>query len=88
MLVFLFYFRVLTDGMNWGRVASLMYMAYLIIIKVAKKKAADNLPRFLRLIVSHVVRYIRENLASWIASQGGWVSKRLVSKVGGIVTSH
>lgn len=76
------------DEINWGRVAEVMYIAYLIIIKVAKQKAADNLPWFLRLIVRHVVRYIRENLARWIASQGGWVSKRLVSIVGGIVTSH
>ena len=84
----MFYFSAIDDGLNWGHVAELMYIAYLIIRNVARQRAADSLAWFLRLIVSHVVRYIRENLARWIASQGGWVSKRLVSKVGGIVTSH
>ena len=85
MWVFLFYFSAIDDGLNWGGVADLMYIAYRMIWNVARQRAIDSLRRFLRLIVRHVVRYIRENLARWIASQGGWVSKRLVSKV---VTSH
>lgn len=68
---FLFYFSAIDDGLNWRRVAELMFIAYLIIKNVARQRAADSLPRFLRLIVSHVVRYIKENLARWIASQGG-----------------
>lgn len=62
------------DKINWGRVAALMYIAYLIVITVVKQKAS-SLPRLLKIVVSHVVRFIKEKLARWIASQGGWVSK-------------
>ncbi|XP_078320168.1 bcl-2 homologous antagonist/killer-like [Crassostrea virginica] len=56
---------------NWGRVATLMYFAYFIIMRFAKEKA-KILPQFLKDIVSHVVRFIKEKLAGWIARQGGW----------------
>ena len=75
-------FRVFEDGIDWGRVAVVMYIAYLIILKGAKEKA-DSQPPFRKFVVSHVVRFIKEKLARWIASQSGWVSKRC-----GVVTSH
>lgn len=69
-------------GIDWGRVAELMIIAYLIIKNVAKQKVDSN-PRIQNVVVSHVVRFIKENLARWIASQSGWVSKPC-----GVVTSH
>lgn len=66
-------------GIDWGRVAELMIIAYLIIKNVAKQKVDSN-PRIRNVVVSHVVRFIKENLARWVASQSGWVSKRLVCK--------
>lgn len=74
MLMHFLFCRLFEDKINWGRVAALMYIAYLIVITVVKQKAS-SLPRLLKIVVSHVVRFIKEKLARWIASQGGWVSK-------------
>ena len=56
-----------------------MYFAYFIIMRFAKEKA-KILPQFLKDIVSHVVRFIKEKLAGWIARQGGWVSRLYLMK--------
>ena len=66
-------FRLFAEEINWGRVAALMCLAYRITMTVVKEKA-KKFAQFLRVIVSHVVRFIKEKIAGWIASQGGWVS--------------
>ena len=73
------WFRLFAKEPNWGRVATLMYFAYFIIMRFAKEKA-KILPQFLKDIVSHVVRFIKEKLAGWIARQGGWVSRLYLMK--------
>ncbi|KAK3097916.1 hypothetical protein FSP39_014424 [Pinctada imbricata] len=70
-----FYLQIIHEGINWGRVAALMCLAYRIVMKVLKvRDRARQLTDFIRLIISHVVRFIHEIIAGWIASQGGWIS--------------
>lgn len=69
----MFCFRLFADEINWGRVSALMCLAYRITMTVVKEKA-KKFAQFLKVIVNHVVRFIKEKIAGWIASQGGWVS--------------
>lgn len=72
-----FCFRLFADEINWGRVAALMCLAYRITMTVVKEKA-KKFAQFMKVIVSHVVRFIKEKIAGWIASQGGWVSDQIL----------
>uniref|UniRef100_K1P6Q7 Putative Bcl-2-like protein antagonist/killer 2 n=1 Tax=Magallana gigas TaxID=29159 RepID=K1P6Q7_MAGGI len=63
--------KLFADEINWGRVAALMCLAYRITMTVVKEKA-KKFAQFMKVIVSHVVRFIKEKIAGWIASQGGW----------------
>ncbi|KAF6018430.1 BAX [Bugula neritina] len=59
--------EIFDDGQfNWGRVVMLFYFAY----KMAKK-AISNVP-IIRTIIEWVVKFIRDYVASWIISRGGW----------------
>lgn len=63
--------KLFADEINWGRVAALMCLAYRITMTVVKERA-KKFAQFLKIIVSHVVRFIKEKIAGWIAQQGGW----------------
>lgn len=67
-----FFNRLFSDGINWGRVAALLCFAYRLAIKKLKQKA-QQFASFLDLIIRHCIRFIKEKVANWIASQGGWV---------------
>lgn len=75
----IFCFRLFADEINWGRVAALMCLAYRITMTVVKEKA-KKFAQFMKVIVSHVVRFIKEKIAGWIASQGGWVSYKEICR--------
>lgn len=66
-------YRIFAEGINWGRVAALLCFAYRIVIEVSKEKASQ-FGQFVKLIVHHVVRFIREKIVDWIVQRGGWVS--------------
>jgi hypothetical protein len=40
------------------------------------KEKRGQFAEFVKLIVHHVVRFIREKIVHWIAERGGWVSQR------------
>ncbi|OWF49771.1 Bcl-2 homologous antagonist/killer [Mizuhopecten yessoensis] len=67
--------KLFSEGINWGRVSALLCFAYRIAMKVLRiKERASRFADFLRLIINHVVRFIKEMIASWIAHEGGWVA--------------
>lgn len=78
-IMLIFCFRLFADEINWGRVAALMCLAYRITMTVVKEKA-KKFAQFMKVIVSHVVRFIKEKIAGWIASQGGWVSYKEICR--------
>ncbi|XP_056464157.1 apoptosis regulator BAX-like [Gadus chalcogrammus] len=63
---------IFNDGITWGRVTCLFYLAYKFIYK-----AADHMNHMenIRIIISWVLQFIREQLHTWIAQQGGWGRK-------------
>ena len=69
------FYRIFAEGINWGRVAALLCFAYRIVMEVLKEKRGQ-FAEFVKLIVHHVVRFIREKIVHWIAERGGWVSQR------------
>ncbi|XP_067934291.1 apoptosis regulator BAX-like isoform X2 [Watersipora subatra] len=59
--------EIFKDGQyNWGRVVMLFYFAY----KMAKK-ALSNVS-IIRTVIEWVVKFIRDYVAGWIISRGGW----------------
>ena len=71
---------MLSGGVNWGRILTLFSFGYRIAVRVLQlgERIAD-FAQTLKNVVSNVVTFIRdtsEGIASWIASQGGWVSFR------------
>ncbi|TNN28653.1 Apoptosis regulator BAX [Liparis tanakae] len=60
---------IFTDGINWGRVVALFHLAYRLISKALTSNHLENI----RIIISWVLRFIRERLYPWLVQQGGWV---------------
>lgn len=75
-----FYFRIFAEGINWGRIAALLCFAYRIVKKVMKEKISQ-IGQFVKLIIHHVVRFIRERIVNWIVEKGGWVSVELSGEI-------
>ncbi|XP_059927291.1 apoptosis regulator BAX [Gadus macrocephalus] len=59
---------IFNDGITWGRVTCLFYLAYKFIYKALTMNHMENI----RIIISWVLQFIREQLHTWIAQQGGW----------------
>ena len=56
-----------SDGVyNWGRVGSLFYFAYKMVVKALNKIA------LIRAIINWVVNFITDYIAPWIIERGGW----------------
>ncbi|CAC5354874.1 BAX [Mytilus coruscus] len=56
-----------SDGVyNWGRVGSLFYFAYKMVVKALNKIA------LIRAIINWVVNFITDYVAPWIIERGGW----------------
>nr|AYC76539.1 apoptotic regulator [Perna viridis] len=56
-----------SDGVyNWGRVGSLFYFAYKMVMKALNKIA------LIRAIINWVVNFITDYVAPWIIERGGW----------------
>ncbi|KAM9860525.1 apoptosis regulator BAX [Aulostomus maculatus] len=60
--------RIFADGINWGRVVALFHLAYKLIYKALTTNHLENI----RLIISWVLQFIREQLYGWLVQQGGW----------------
>nr|AYC76540.1 Bcl-2 antagonist/killer protein [Perna viridis] len=63
--------KIFAEGINWGRIAALLCFAYRIVKKVMKEKISQ-IGQFVKLIIHHVVRFIRERIVNWIVEKGGW----------------
>ncbi|XP_068429125.1 apoptosis regulator BAX [Clinocottus analis] len=61
--------NIFADGINWGRVVALFHLAYRLIYKALTTNHVENI----RVIISWVLRVIRERLYRWLVQQGGWV---------------
>ncbi|XP_056464112.1 apoptosis regulator BAX [Gadus chalcogrammus] len=59
---------IFNDGITWGRVVALFHLAYKLIYKALTMNHMENI----RIIISWVLQFIREQLHTWIAQQGGW----------------
>ncbi|CAL8404889.1 unnamed protein product [Boreogadus saida] len=59
---------IFNDGITWGRVVALFHLAYKLIYKALTMNHRENI----RIIISWVLQFIREQLHTWIAQQGGW----------------
>ncbi|KAF7653055.1 hypothetical protein LDENG_00087920 [Lucifuga dentata] len=59
---------IFTDGINWGRVVALFHLAYRLIYKALTTNHLENI----RIIISWVLQFIRDQLYFWILQQGGW----------------
>ncbi|KAK0136864.1 Apoptosis regulator BAX [Merluccius polli] len=59
---------IFAEGINWGRVVALFHLAYRLIYKALTTNHMENI----RVIISWVLQFIREQLHTWIAQQGGW----------------
>ncbi|KAM9461246.1 apoptosis regulator BAX [Clarias gariepinus] len=59
---------IFTDGINWGRIVALFYLAYRLIYKAL----TQNHFEIIKHIISWVLQFIREHISAWIRQQGGW----------------
>lgn len=70
--------KLLTGGVNWGRILTLFSFGYRIAVRVLQLgESIVDFAQTLKNVVSNVVTFIRdtsEGIARWIASQGGWRS--------------
>ncbi|XP_062974994.1 bcl-2 homologous antagonist/killer [Elgaria multicarinata webbii] len=66
------------SGINWGRVIALLGFGYRMAIHVYQ----HGLTGFLRKIARYIAEFVlRNNIARWIAQQGGWVAALDLSNV-------
>jgi len=63
---------LLSDGLvNWGRIVVLLCFGYRVVLAAVRR----GLRAMLTQLVNFVVQFfVRENIAQWVASHGGWVS--------------
>ncbi|CAL8404882.1 unnamed protein product [Boreogadus saida] len=60
--------NIFNDGITWSRVVAIFHLAYKLIYKALTMNHRENI----RIIISRVLQFIREQLHPWIAQQGGW----------------
>lgn len=59
------------NGINMGRIIVLLaFVCYAIKLK----QGYENDEQIVKNIVFNVLRFLKEEISVWIASQGGWVS--------------
>ncbi|KAK7500098.1 hypothetical protein BaRGS_00008645 [Batillaria attramentaria] len=64
--------RIFADGINWGRILTLLSFGYRIAIQVLKNHAS-RFAEFLGRICKYVLTFlISEKITRWIADHGGW----------------
>ncbi|XP_045066627.1 apoptosis regulator BAX-like [Coregonus clupeaformis] len=63
------------DGINWGKVASLYFLVYMLI----HKAHTQNQPQVMVTIINWSLQFIRENHYSWISRQLVWIAVRKVA---------
>ncbi|CAF1337703.1 unnamed protein product, partial [Rotaria magnacalcarata] len=57
------------DGIyNWGRIVTLFFFTYKLIIKSLRDQPAS----ILQVLVDWTVRFVKELVAPWIVGKGGW----------------
>lgn len=62
--------ELFSDGIyNWGRIVTLFYFTYKLILKSLK----DQPSTILRCLIEWTVRFVREIVAPWIIRKGGWL---------------
>ncbi|KAM9832262.1 apoptosis regulator BAX [Neosynchiropus ocellatus] len=59
---------IFAEGINWGRVVALFHLAYRLIYRQLTSDRLENV----QIIISWVLRVIKDLLRDWIAAQGGW----------------
>lgn len=60
--------EIFIDGIyNWGRVVTLFYFAYKMIIRAIKKQVD-----IIKSIIRFVINFITDHIAAWIIERGGW----------------
>ncbi|CAF3290344.1 unnamed protein product [Rotaria socialis] len=58
------------DGIyNWGRIVTLFFFTYKLIIKSLRDQPAS----ILQVLVDWTVRFVKELVAPWIVGKGGWL---------------
>ncbi|XP_060916870.1 apoptosis regulator BAX-like [Labrus mixtus] len=60
--------NIFADGINWGRVVALFYLAYRLIYKAITSNHEENIG----IIFSGFLQVIREQLHTWLVQEGGW----------------
>lgn len=64
--------RLFQNGIAWGRIVALLCFGY-EMAKMYIKRGSGEIEKFLRKIVSWVVRFlVKEKIIDWIIKQGGW----------------
>ncbi|CAL9703745.1 unnamed protein product [Knipowitschia caucasica] len=58
------------DGITWGRIAVLFYVAGRLAFKLVQR----HLPESVRQLLQWTVEFFRTNLLGWIREHGGWIS--------------
>lgn len=66
--------EIFNGGINWGRIVALFSFGGSLATACMKK----DLPQLIDSIIEWIALYIDQNLATWIESHGGWVSKYLI----------
>ncbi|XP_020499863.1 apoptosis regulator BAX [Labrus bergylta] len=61
---------VFKDGINWGRIVMLFYVAG----KLAVKMVEVHLPQSVRDVLKWTLDFFKNNLLGWIVEHGGWIS--------------
>jgi hypothetical protein len=64
--------QLFSDGnINWGRIIVLLCFGYRVVVQVVRRGLTTLLTKFFRFVIEFI---IHENIASWIAAQGGWMA--------------
>lgn len=62
--------ELFSDGIyNWGRIVTLFYFTYKLILKSLRDEPAS----MLHFLIEWTVRFVREIVAPWIVQKGGWL---------------
>ena len=70
---FVFCFRIFAEGINWGRILTLLCFGYNMAIHVLRDHLG-KFSEFLRRIGKLLLKFlVSERISQWIANNGGWV---------------